>query len=86
MHPYYGPSQRMMSDARTARAGAWSMAAYLVFWALAIPASLVMLRRTLTGATVSGGGESMKILRERYARGHIDAREYRRKKRMLRHP
>lgn len=83
MHPFYDPSAKMLADGRTARAGMWSMAAYLVFWAVAIPLALVMLRRTLGGRAASEQDPAVRLLRERLARGEIDVEEYRRLAREL---
>lgn len=83
MHPFYDPSARMLAEHRTARAGIWSMAAYLVFWALAIPVALVMLRRTLGGHAAPASDTAIGLLRERLARGEIDVDEYERVMRAL---
>lgn len=83
MHPFYEPSAGLLSDRRTVPAGLWSMAAYLVFWAAAIPMVLVALRRVLAVApgTVEDGATA--ILRERFARGEIDTEEYRQRLEVL---
>jgi uncharacterized membrane protein len=83
MHPFYEPSARMLADDRTARAGAWSMAAYLVFWAVAIPFALVVLRRMLGGRSTPEPDAARRVLRERLARGEIDVEEYERLARVL---
>jgi putative membrane protein len=82
VHPFYEPSARLVSDRRTASVGLVSMAAYLVFWAVAIPVALRMLRRApaTNGATRDA---AVGILRERYARGEIELDEYRRRLRVL---
>ena len=36
MHPFYGPSQRLLADRAGRREGIASMAAYLAFWAVVV--------------------------------------------------
>ena len=88
MHPYYGPSERLLG-ATSSWAGLVSMLAYLVFWAAAIPIAIRLLRRVLRGTGGSVGSvdgaapdraapvdRAVEILRERYARGEIDTAEF----------
>lgn len=83
MHPFYEPSARLLAERRTARAGLWSMAAYLVFWAVAIPVALAVLGRALAGRPGATVDASTSILREGYARGDIDEKEFRRRAEVL---
>lgn len=72
MHPFYGPSGRLLGEG-TSAAGLVSMAAYLAFWAGAI----VLAKRELDARfprreTRPGVDEAMAVLRVRYARGEVD--------------
>lgn len=84
VHPFYGPSERLMASGSRA-AGVVSMAAYLGFWAVA----LFIARRELNarfprGLTVPAGRDPAgEILRERFARGEIDAEQFRAMRRVL---
>jgi putative membrane protein len=62
------------------------MAAYLVFWAVAIPAAIAMLQRALVVRPETADDPARRILRERYARGEIDTEEYRRRAEALDEP
>ena len=56
----------------------WFGVMHLLWWALII-AGAVLLYRSLAGRSLSGGApadRSFEILRERFARGEIDQREY----------
>lgn len=78
MHPFYGPSARLLGGHGTSASGLLSMAAYLAFWAAAI----VIAKRELDARFPPGPrvGEqqdtAMVLLRERFARGEIDATEF----------
>lgn len=57
MHPFYDASRSLMSTRDTRLLGLASMAAYLAFWATAIPFVLRALTRVLaSSATASDGG------------------------------
>lgn len=97
MHPFYEHSGALLARRDSRALGVVSMGAYLVFWAVAIPVALRMLRRALqpVGADVrsgrrhddAGGGEpdpAVQIVRRRYARGEIDAAELDERLRVLR--
>ena len=80
MHPFYGPSGRLVGgrDRQSAAMGLVSMAAYLGFWA----AALAIAKRELDARfprvdrqTVQPD-PAMTLLRERYARGEIDDQQY----------
>lgn len=76
MHPYYGPSEAM-TGGRSSWVGLVSMAAYLAFWAIAIPVTVRVLKLPLS--PVAGRPEpdaAVEILRERYARGEITFGEF----------
>lgn len=56
MHPFYGPSARLLGE-RSQVAGLVSMAAYLAFWAAAVGIGLRMVRDRLpAGAGLTPGG------------------------------
>ena len=71
MHPYYGPSGRFTGDSWL---GLASMAAYLAFWAVAIPVTVRLLKPL---AHPAAADRSLQILRERYARGELSAEQFR---------
>lgn len=85
MHPYYGPSQRLLSASGSRTLGALSMAAYLGFWA----AALVIAKRELDARFPRKSprpgidDHAQEILRERFARGEIDAGQFREMSRVL---
>jgi putative membrane protein len=75
MHPFYGPSARLMSDRTGRPEGIASMAAYLAFWAVVV----ALGKRELDARWPRGAGErpatgdpALEALRVRYARGDID--------------
>jgi uncharacterized membrane protein len=74
MHPFYGPSGRLLGDGRSSAAGLLSMAAYLAFWAGVV----VMAKRELDARLPRQGepqprvDDARSVLRVRYARGEID--------------
>jgi putative membrane protein len=74
MHPFYGPSARLVGEGRTTVAGLVSMAAYLAFWAGVV----VMAKRELDARLpryaqpARQGDDALAVLRARYARGEID--------------
>ena len=80
MHPYYEHSGALLARRDSRALGLVSMAAYLAFWAAAIPVALRMLRRALAPAApvATGAGAAdpaEEIVRARYARGEIDRAE-----------
>ena len=77
MHPFYGPSQRLLGDRAGRGEGMASMAAYLAFWAVVVVAAKRELDlRWPRGRTGPGSGatsdSALEALRLRYARGEID--------------
>lgn len=100
MHPFYDSNRALMSTRDTRLLGLASMAAYLAFWAAAIPFVLRALSRALTrtaassgaplagptrGSTAAGADDRAEaIVRERYAAGEIDDDELRHRLRVLR--
>ena len=73
MHPFYGPSGRLLADRRGRPEGIASMAAYLVFWA----AVVVVAKRELDARWPSAvrpavDDPALEALRTRYARGEVD--------------
>ncbi|HEX5331829.1 MAG TPA: SHOCT domain-containing protein [Cellulomonas sp.] len=92
MHPFYAPSSALLERRSTLPLGLLSMASYLVFWAVAIPVALRMLRRVLdessrprhaVGHPPGDPDPAVAVLRERYARGEIEDDEFRRRVRVL---
>lgn len=77
VHPFYGPNARLLGGDGTSASGVVSMAAYLAFWAAAI----AIARRELDarfprGADRRPQDSAMVLLRERFARGEIDAAQF----------
>ena len=80
MHPFYGPSRRLVGRREPDAAGLASMAAYLGFWAVA----LALAKRELdlrwprgSGARAGTQEGAIGILGERYAQGDIDEATFR---------
>jgi uncharacterized membrane protein len=79
MHPFYGPSGRLLADRARRPEGIASMAAYLGFWAVVVAVAKreVDLRwprdagRTAHGDPIRGDS-ALEALRLRYARGEVD--------------
>ena len=88
MHPFYGPSGRLLADRSGRTEGIVSMAAYLAFWAVVVAVAKreMDLRwprdamRTGPGGRASGDSvagrtvtdPALEALRLRYARGEVD--------------
>jgi putative membrane protein len=68
--------------------GSWGFIPMLLFWGLFI-AAIVVLIKWLAGSGRAkdlfgnGGSRALEILKERYARGEIDEKEFEEKKRVL---
>lgn len=79
MHPFYGPSGRLLSGGNARGEGLLSMAAYLAFWA----AALVLAKRELDARWPKpavpeiDGDPAMEVLRGRFVRGEIDEVQFR---------
>ncbi len=93
MHPFYGPSGRLVGgrDRQSAAMGLVSMAAYLGFWA----AALAIAKRELDARfprldrqpdETLRPDPAMTLLRERYARGELDDQQYIRMRDLLAQP
>jgi len=78
MHPFYGPSGRLVSGRESSLSGLVSMAAYLTFWAIAIAVAKKELDERLPrhDQAPPAGDPAVAVLRERLARGEIDVAEY----------
>lgn len=77
MHPFYGPSARLLEERGSRAAGIVSMGAYLAFWAAVVGIGIKMAneRFPVRGSWSTGaaaGDEAVAILRSRYARGELD--------------
>ncbi|HCP15237.1 MAG TPA: hypothetical protein DIT32_05645 [Peptococcaceae bacterium] len=82
MHPYYGPSSQWLGDGGTWWLGLASMILYLVFWAVVIIVAVRLFKKYFnpSGLPKEKEDQAMQILRERYAKGEIDAEEFKQKK------
>lgn len=82
MHPFYGSVTEFLAE------GQWwigflSMAMYLIFWAVVIIFAVKLFKKYFGDRPTPPKSEedsALKILRERYARGEIDAEEFKQKK------
>ena len=75
MHPFYEHSGELLAGRDSRALGLLSMAAYLAFWAVALPVALRRLRRALASSATGGADPAVEIVRARYARGEIDRAE-----------
>jgi uncharacterized membrane protein len=88
VHPFYGPSGRLVGGRETRAAGLLSMVAYLAFWG----AALAMAKRELdarwprSAANLDDPARPGAVLRERYARGEIDEATFRHMSAVLAEP
>lgn len=82
MHPFYGPSSQLFQEGESSWLGLASMAMYLLFWAVVVFIAAKMFKKYFTGVDYPKKREdnAMSILRERYAKGEIDAEEFKQKK------
>lgn len=82
MHPFYGPSSQLIAEGNAWWLGLLSMAMYLLFWAVVIYFAFRLFRKYFPQLIHRQPAEdtAMTILRERYARGEIDADEFKRKR------
>jgi uncharacterized membrane protein len=77
MHPFYGPSGRLLADRAGRPEGIVSMAAYLAFWAVVVAvAKREMDLRWPRAARPASGDPALEALRVRYARGEVDRDTY----------
>lgn len=85
VHPFYGPSGRLLAGAGPRSTGLISMAAYLTFWAVA----LVVAKRELDARwpkrqrACGSDDPALAVLRERFARGELDESQFRAMSRIL---
>jgi len=82
MHPFYGPSSQLFQGGESWWLGLASMAMYLLFWAVVIVIAVKMFKKYIVRMDYPKNRKdnAMSILRERYAKGEIDAEEFKRKK------
>ena len=86
MHPFYEHSAALLARHDSRVLGVVSMAAYLLFWAAAIPVALRMLRHALQPAGRPVTDDlAVELVRARYARGEIDRAELLERTDVLRH-
>ena len=82
LHPFYGPSQRLLAGRGSQAAGVVTMVAYLAFWAGVVGIGFKMARDRLPGPSPSDRGPrpepdpAIGIVRERYAHGEIDRDQF----------
>lgn len=82
MHPFYGAVSEFLAEGQW-WIGLLSMAMYLVFWAVVIIFAVRLFKKYFAEKAAPPGPEAdsaLTILRERYARGEIDAEEFKQKK------
>jgi uncharacterized membrane protein len=74
MHPFYGPSGRLVADRAGRPEGIASMAAYLAFWAVVVAVAKreVDLRWPRQAVRPAEADPALEALRVRYARGEVD--------------
>lgn len=82
MHPFYGPNSQFLGQENYWWVGLASMIMYLLFWAVVILIAVKVIKKYSIKVYVSKEKEdtAMIILRERYARGEINAEEFKQKK------
>lgn len=78
MHPFYGPSDRLLAGRGSQATGLVSMFAYLAFWAAVVAMGRKILdqRFPVGGALGTPPDSATAILRERYARGELDRAQF----------
>ncbi|SFE53679.1 SHOCT domain-containing protein [Trichococcus pasteurii] len=82
MHPFYGAVSEFFAE------GYWwigllSMVLYLLFWAVVIVFAVKLFKKYFADREIppkTKEDSALTILRERYARGEIDAEEFKQKK------
>lgn len=82
MHPFYGSVTEFLAEGQW-WIGLLSMAMYLIFWAVVIVFAVKLFKKYFGDRATPLNLEedsALKILRERYARGEIDAEEFKQKK------
>lgn len=84
MHPFYGPSGRLMSGRDGRLSGMLSMAAYLAFWAGALVLAKRELDRRWPHRPLDPDADpALAVLRTRFARGELDESQFRAMVRVL---
>lgn len=82
MHPFYGAVSEFLEEGHW-WVGLLSMAMYLLFWAVVIVFAVKLFKKYFADRPTPPKSEedsALRILRERYARGEIDAEEFKQKK------
>jgi putative membrane protein len=82
MHPFYGPSSQFLQEGNFWWLGLASMAMYLLFWAIVIIIAVKIIKKYFINADRPKAKEdtAMIFLRERYAKGEINAEEFKQMK------
>jgi putative membrane protein len=82
MHPFYGPSSQLLQEGSFWWVGLVSMATYLLFWAIVTIIAIRIFKKYFVNANRLKAKEdtAMTILRERYAKGEINAEEFKQMK------
>lgn len=76
MHPFYGPSSRLLSGGSARGEGLVSMAAYLAFWAGVVVMAYRVLDERFPPAARVRAASPLDLLRTRYALGEIDREQF----------
>jgi Predicted membrane protein len=78
MHPFYGPGSQFIQEGNFWWLGLVSMVMYLLFWAIVIIIAVKIFKKYFVSANYPKFKEdtAMAILRERYAKGEINAEEF----------
>lgn len=86
MHPFYEPNRKALQSSDKSWLGLASMAMYLLFWAGALGVAARFAKENFP-AVKEGCPQpdpAVGILRERYAKGEINAEEFKRRRADLR--
>ena len=82
MHPFYEPSSQLLLNGNYWWIGLVSMAMCLLFWAVVMIIAYIIFKKHFMrqSSHTDNSDQAMSILRERYAKGEINAEEFKQKK------